>query len=73
MLDKQQRIAATHAAYTVLWLTALTREDMRAELRAYYAARRAAKCERYKIAKACADGMLKPESALRLLNEVTYK
>ena len=73
MLDKQQRIAATHAAYTDIWLRVLTQEDLRDELRAYYATRRAAKCERYKIAKACADGMLKPESALRLLNEVTYK
>lgn len=65
-------VKATHAAYTVIWLAGLTDDAIRAELRAYYAARRAAKAERYKIAKACADGVLKPASAMKLLNETIW-
>ena len=61
-------LAGQHAAYAVFWLGILTNDELRAEQRIYRERRRAAVCERVKIARACQEGWITPASAMRLLN-----
>lgn len=69
MKTRQERIAAQHDAFALIWAVSRSDSAWLAERDEWYAKRRAAAGDRVRIALACASGALRPSAALKLLNQ----